>query len=351
MIRGGEVSEEGVDPRWTVKLQQQKGRPERKQRKAVQVPPASTSHQIRSWGSLFQMDKPSPIVGALRFIAFGDPFFSEGTGTMAVLKLEAYAKNLQQWDCAIVRYIIGKLPVLIPFFQVLKKLCNLKGEFHLLLNGNGFFTVKFDLIEDLNSIFEGGPWTMDHRPFILRKWSPQVRMEQERLSSIPIWLRLPNHPLQQWDEDCLNRIGSLLRVPLYVDSATLWCSQASYARICMEVQASTLLLDSVLVEVAPGVRESFMVDYDWKPTTCKYCQTFGHDDASCVMKPSVEPPIADKVGTTRETTITNKGKEKVVSQWIEVSKSQQLKGKDACRCHETNLHIPTKYQDSTKSTK
>ncbi|KAK1320156.1 hypothetical protein QJS10_CPA03g00788 [Acorus calamus] len=105
---------------------------------------------------------------------------------MATLNPEAYEKNLLQWDRAVVGYIIGKLPVFTPFLQFLKKKWNPKGEIHLFLHGNGFFTVKFDLEEDLNSTLEGGPWTMDHRPFIIRKWSPQVHMEQERLSSIPL---------------------------------------------------------------------------------------------------------------------------------------------------------------------
>ncbi|KAK1324492.1 hypothetical protein QJS10_CPA01g01912 [Acorus calamus] len=99
------------------------------------------------------------------------------------------------------------------------------------------------------TVLEGGPWTMDHRPFILRNGLP----------------RLPNLPLHLWEEDSLSRIGSLLGVPLYADSATLRCSRASYARICVEVQASTPLPDSIVVEMAPGIRESLKIDYDWKP--------------------------------------------------------------------------------------
>ncbi|KAK1295057.1 hypothetical protein QJS10_CPA16g00398 [Acorus calamus] len=162
----------------------------------------------------------------------------------------------------------------------------------------------------MNSILEGGPWTMDHRPFILRKWSPQVRMEQERLSSIPIWIRLPNLPLHLWEEDCLSLIGSLLGVPLFVDSATLQCSHASYARICVEAQASSPLPDSILVEVAPGIRESFKVDYDWKPQACKYCQTICHDKVGCVMKPTVEVPNTDKGRKTLTKATTSKRIEK-----------------------------------------
>ncbi|KAK1308948.1 hypothetical protein QJS10_CPA09g01061 [Acorus calamus] len=78
-------------------------------------------------------------------------------------------------------------------------------------------------------------------------------MEQERLSSIPIWIRLPNLPLHLLEEDCLSQIGSLIGVPLYADSATLRCSRASYAQISVEVQASTPLPDSILVKTALGI--------------------------------------------------------------------------------------------------
>ncbi|KAK1267358.1 hypothetical protein QJS04_geneDACA002651 [Acorus gramineus] len=188
---------------------------------------------VRFWGSLFQIALPQPSVGSLHYIA---PTIN-GSCSVATLKPEAYAKNIHQWDRAVVGYIIGKLPIFTPFLQFLKKLWNPKREIQLLLHGNGFFTIKFTLDEDLNAVLEGGPWTMDHRPFILQKWTPEVRMEQARLSSIPIWIRLPNLPLHLWEEDCLSRIGSLLGIPLYANSATLRFSQASYARICVEVQA------------------------------------------------------------------------------------------------------------------
>ncbi|KAK1310311.1 Potassium channel KOR2 [Acorus calamus] len=186
----------------------------------------------------------------------------------------------------------------------------------------------FDQAEDVSAVLEGGPWTMDYRPFLLRKWSPEVRMEQERLSSIPIWIRLPNLPLHLWEEDCLSRIGSLFGVPLYADSATMRCSRASYARICVEVQATKAFPDSILVDIAPGVRESFKVEYDWKPTACKFCQTFGHDDACCIMKPVSFKSSVAKGGKATSIVTQAKEKEKVVYQWQEVQRtSNKNKGK------------------------
>ncbi|KAK1309974.1 hypothetical protein QJS10_CPA08g00991 [Acorus calamus] len=285
---------------------------QRKQRKVLHVPPPSTTQHIQSWGSLFSAGIPPPKIGSLRYI---EPS-TDGQNVVAALNPSTYEKNVKRWDQAVVGYVIGKIPVYIPFLQFLKRLWKPKGEIKLLLHGNGFFTVRFDLFEDLNSVLEGGPWTMDHRPFILRRWTPNVRMEQGRLSSIPVWIRLPNLPLHLWEEECLSRIGSVIGVPLYADSATLKCSRASYARICVEVQASTALPDSVLVDIAPGHRELFKVDYDWKPIACNHCQTFGHDDACCILKPTAnESGLAVKEDKTIPKAVQAKGKEKIGDQW------------------------------------
>ncbi|KAK1288985.1 hypothetical protein QJS10_CPB18g00735 [Acorus calamus] len=52
-------------------------------------------------------------------------------------------------------YIIGKTPVYTPFLQFLKRLWKPKGEFNLMLKGNGFFVVTFDNEEDLEEVLEG----------------------------------------------------------------------------------------------------------------------------------------------------------------------------------------------------
>ncbi|KAK1326732.1 hypothetical protein QJS10_CPA01g01485 [Acorus calamus] len=236
-------------------------------RKAAFVPLLSSSQQIKSWGSLFQ--------------------------TLPSAATPSWSGSL-------------------------RKLWNPKGEMKIHLHGNGFFTVKFDLVEDVTGVLEGGPWTVDHQPFILRKCSPFVRMEQERLSSIPVWVRLSNLPLHLWEEDSLSRIGSIIGVPLYADSTTMKCSRASYARICVEVEVSQVLPDSILVDITPGVRETFKVDYDWKPSACKYCHTFGHDEAYCIMKPQVTTTSIRQGDKVVHNATNGKGKEKMVQEWQEV---------------------------------
>ncbi|KAK1265311.1 hypothetical protein QJS04_geneDACA022439 [Acorus gramineus] len=81
----------------------------------------------------------------------------------------------------------------------------------------------------MRKVLEGGPWTMDNRLFVLKKWSPSVRMEQERITSIPIWVKFPNLPLHLWTKECLGKIASSVGSPLFMDTATQMASRISYA--------------------------------------------------------------------------------------------------------------------------
>ncbi|KAK1261263.1 hypothetical protein QJS04_geneDACA018017 [Acorus gramineus] len=135
----------------------------------------------------------------------------------------------------------------IPFLQFLQRLWKLKGEFKLLLQGNGFFLVQFNLAEEMTKVLEGGPWTMANRPFIIQKWSPEIRLEQAKLTTIPIWVKFPNLPLHLWTPSALGRVASLIGTPPFLDTATRMHTRISYARICVEIQAGDPLPDWVCV--------------------------------------------------------------------------------------------------------
>ncbi|KAK1257466.1 hypothetical protein QJS04_geneDACA024718 [Acorus gramineus] len=145
--------------------------------------------------------------------------------------------------------------------------------------------VRFDLEEDLIHVLEGGPWSMVNRPFVIQRWNRDIRLELERLKSIPVWIKFPNLPLHFWSRTCIAKIASLIGTPLYLDSPTASRSRSAYARVCVEVEPDSTLPDEVFVEVRNGDREAIRVTYDWKPEACAHCKTFSHDDAICSKKP------------------------------------------------------------------
>ncbi|KAK1326815.1 hypothetical protein QJS10_CPA01g01647 [Acorus calamus] len=164
-----------LDPADFHPLQPSKIASQRKPKEQVPLPPPPVSENALCWDQLFPGSTPSSQK------LFSLPYFSPS------LKNEEMVVDIEDKDCelatehwanSLVGYIIGTKPVYTPFLQFLHRLWKPKGDFKLLLKGNGFFLVKFFLKEDMQSVLEGGPWTMNNRPFILRQWSPEVKMEQ-----------------------------------------------------------------------------------------------------------------------------------------------------------------------------
>ncbi|KAK1327168.1 40S ribosomal protein S29 [Acorus calamus] len=233
-----------LDPADFPPLQPSKIASQRKPKEQVPLPPPPVSENALCWDQLFPGSTPSSQK------LFSLPYFSPS------LKNEEMVVDIEDKDCelatehwanSLVGYIIGTKPVYTPFLQFLHRLWKPKGDFKLLLKGNGFFLVKFFLKEDMQSVLEGGPWTMNNRPFILRQWSPEVKMEQPRLTSIPVWVRLPTLPLHFWTPTAMGKIVSAIGTPLCMDTATRMFTRISYARVYVEIEAGETLPDSICV--------------------------------------------------------------------------------------------------------
>ncbi|KAK1295828.1 hypothetical protein QJS10_CPB15g01770 [Acorus calamus] len=265
-----------------------KGEPMRPRRNKINVPLPGVSEEVKLWSSFFSSsDSKRPQTS----VEFYTPEV-DCSQKVAILEEEEVSEAEEAWGFILVGYVWGKSPVFTPFLQFLKKLWKPKGEIILHLQGNGFFMINFSLEEDLTNVLEGGPWTMDNRPFVIQKWSRNTKMELERLKSIPIWIKFPNLPLHFWSRTCIGKIASLIGTPLYMDTPTAARSRTAFARVCVEIEAGEELPDEVFVQIRNGDREAIRVTYDWKPEACKFCNTFGHDEALCCKKPRFTKAIS-----------------------------------------------------------
>ncbi|KAK1312262.1 hypothetical protein QJS10_CPA07g00478 [Acorus calamus] len=118
------------------------------------------------------------------------------------------------WKNSLIGYVIGKKPFYKPFIEFLNRLWRPKGQLEILMRGGGFFMARFTSEEDRKSVIEGGPWLMGGRPIVLRKWTRGMKMELERLETIPIWIRLPYLPLHLWGKRMLSKLASVIGTPL-----------------------------------------------------------------------------------------------------------------------------------------
>ncbi|KAK3229980.1 hypothetical protein Dsin_001861 [Dipteronia sinensis] len=113
-----------------------------------------------------------------------------------------------------------------------------RGLLEVLANKKGFYFFKFSDDKACSNVLDAG------RMVILKKWHPRLILSKDSYSKILIWVKLFNIPHEYWNEEGLSHIASAVGKPLYADSLTESMKRISFARVCIEIDASCDLVDS-----------------------------------------------------------------------------------------------------------
>jgi hypothetical protein len=94
------------------------------------------------------------------------------------------------------------------------------GAVEVFLLENGLYMFRFCDEQSRDAVLEEKLWHIANRPFILRRWSPGMQLLTLPLSSVPVWIKLHNLPLEYWNATCLSHFASGVGIPISVDSVT-----------------------------------------------------------------------------------------------------------------------------------
>lgn len=95
-------------------------------------------------------------------------------------------------------------------------------------------------------------------------------------SSVAVWARLPNLPIEYYGPLALTEIGRAIEPVLQVDTHTSLESRGWFARICVQVN-----LDSPLTRTIVIGKHSQHVLYEGLSTLCFSCGRIGHRKEAC----------------------------------------------------------------------
>lgn len=56
---------------------------------------------------------------------------------------------------------------------------------------NGILLMRFNYEERKNEVLQGGIYHFNNKPLIVKEWMLEMDFSKEKLSSVPIWIRLP----------------------------------------------------------------------------------------------------------------------------------------------------------------
>lgn len=86
--------------------------------------------------------------------------------------------------------------------------------------GRDFFLIRFSSNEDYDHVLRRGPWFIGGHFLAIMPWEPYFNASEAKLSSIAVWVRLLELPIEFYDASVVREIGSVIRPVLCIDSYT-----------------------------------------------------------------------------------------------------------------------------------
>ncbi|GJT92141.1 RNA-directed DNA polymerase, eukaryota, reverse transcriptase zinc-binding domain protein [Tanacetum coccineum] len=89
---------------------------------------------------------------------------------------------------------------------------------------------------------EQGPWLIRNIPIILTKWLPNLALTKDKVTKVPVWVKMHKVPVVADSEDGLSLIATQIRKPFMIDAFTsTMCAdpwgRMGYARALIKVSA------------------------------------------------------------------------------------------------------------------
>ena len=112
---------------------------------------------------------------------------------------------------------------------------------------HGHFLIKFGLKTDLDGVLTGGPWFVGQQFLAIRQWEPEFKASKVMSSSVAVWVRLLELPVEFYEPTILKKIGSTIGLVLRIDSHTINGERGRFARICIQINMEKPLIKIVKI--------------------------------------------------------------------------------------------------------
>ncbi|GKE59532.1 hypothetical protein Tco_1498717 [Tanacetum coccineum] len=207
-----------------------------------------------------------------------------------VLPLANVTAAQHRYANSLVGYFVGKN---VAFPLVLNYVTNTWGKFgfeKVIKDEDGFLFFKFASQSGL----EQGPWMIRNVPIILTKWSPNLSFTKDKVTKVPVWVKLYKVTIMAYCEDGLSLIATKVGKPVMIDSFTSNMCDDPWGKRDVEGNGHTNV--------------HIQVEYEWKPPNCHDCRVFGHNLEQCPKCPVENVKVTEEEKNDGFTTVTNRKK-------------------------------------------
>ena len=142
--------------------------------------------------------------------------------------------------------------------------------------GQGYFLTRLSLKEDYENILRKGPWFVGEHFLSIRPWEPNFRPATANVSSVAVWIRLNELPIEYYNVKALHQIGKSIGNVLRIDTHTATETKGKFAILCVQIDVNKPLVTTFLI----GKFEQ-SVCYEGIQKLCFGCGRVGHRKDIC----------------------------------------------------------------------
>lgn len=129
---------------------------------------------------------------------------------------------------------------------------------------------------DVSKILSSGPWFLNGTFISIQRWSPGFRPSEGKISLLPVWVELPELPVELHVEPILRKIGDSLGSFLKGDLRSIRENKLRYARILVLMDTSK----EKKIFVWLGSFKQPLIFLDW-PVVCAECAMINRHHRTC----------------------------------------------------------------------
>ncbi|KAF9686539.1 hypothetical protein SADUNF_Sadunf03G0169100 [Salix dunnii] len=216
-----------------------------------------------------------------------DPIPLQKMGCKIDITEDMLTKHAEQWDRSMVGFFPGYRMNYHSVNTIANHVWKSQGLESVMTTASGFMIFQFQREEQMQEVLERGPWLFGGKAIILQPWHPLFVFDKNRISKLPVWIRLHGLPFSLWSREGLSLVSSMVGRPLSCDEATFNCTRLDFARVCVEIDATQPFVHSFDINTPLSNTPLYIeVEFEWKPLRCAKCQLFGH---SCKQAEQEKP--------------------------------------------------------------
>ena len=109
----------------------------------------------------------------------------------AKVELTDIEEEVNYWKNAVLCCVLGANPPVTVIKGFVKSIWNGYAINKVLLVKKGIYIVRFEDYQDALTVIQKGFYLFDQKPFIVKPWTPEMEINIEAITSLPIWVRFP----------------------------------------------------------------------------------------------------------------------------------------------------------------